>query len=221
MTISPRLLFLSFLGLGLVTGLFVGSLSQAIAAGPNQDAKQHNVLVVIVDDLTAEHPTLQGIWLSARRADSSELSWMPIYPAPLEDGDNEYATPHAAFYLPSGEFTEVANLPPLRAEGAWWDEVYLLDEVALTMLQSASGLEAIAFTDTWAEPQRALFEQVQVLTAMCDHAAALAGQGGLDQALALMPSHLRTSINPFELITRWDDWSLSGFELTCTHPWAN
>jgi hypothetical protein len=220
MTIAPRLLFLCFLGLGLVTGLFVGSLSQAIAAGPEGDAQQ-NMLVVIVDDLANEHPTLQGIWLSARSADSAELSWMPIYPAPLENGESEYAKPHAAFYLPSGEFTEVANLPPLRAEGAWWDEVFLIDQAALSILHSATGAEAAAFTHTYAEPQRALFEQVQVLTAMCENAAALASQGGLDQMLALMPSHLRTSINPFELITRWDDWSLSGFALGCTHPWAN
>lgn len=220
MTLAPRLLFLSFLGLGLVTGLFVGSLSQAIAAGPDA-AEQQNLLVVIVDDLATEYPTLQGIWLSARSADSVEVSWMPIYPAPLENGDSEYAKPHAAFYLPSGEFAEVANLPPLRTQGAWWDEVFLIDEAALAVLQAASGHEAAGFSDTWAEPQRALFEQVQALTTLCSNAAALASQGGLDQMLALMPSHFRTSINPFELITRWDDWSLSGFQLGCTHPWAN
>ncbi|MEX2162358.1 MAG: hypothetical protein WD751_10660 [Anaerolineales bacterium] len=222
MAITPRLLFLSFLGLGLVTGLFLGSLGQAIAA-PAGESGQHNYLFVLVDDLGAEHPTLEGIWLAARTEDSATWNWMPVYPVPLDETESVYAKPHAAFYLPSGNFDDVNALPPLRTQGAWWDEVFWIDEAALGVLQGLSGSSASLTSDTWIEPQRALYEQVQILNNVCNSAAAIAaaGPGALDQLLALVPAHLDPSISPFELITRWDDWTQSGFALNCAHPWAN
>lgn len=221
MIISRRLLFCCFLGLGLVTGLFLGTLSQAIAA-PTAASGQQNTLFVLVDDLAAEHPTLQGIWLAVRAEGSREWSWMPIYPTVLDESKNQYATPHSAFYLPAGEIEDVNALPPLRAQGAWWNEVFWLDEAALAVVQTISGGEAIAMADTWLEPQRALFEQVQILKNVCSggQSAAANGLPALDQLLALMPNHFRSSINPFDLITRWDDWAADGFAASCTHPWA-
>jgi len=222
MTISPRLLFLSFLGLGLVTGLFVGSLGKALAA-PTGELGQSNTLFVLVDDLNSDHPILEGIWLAALPAGSSEWSWMPIYPTPLDESKNEYATPHSAFYLPSKDFREVAALPPLQAQRVWWDEVVWLDEAALGLMLTINGYNPKLSGDTWLEPQRALLEQVQALKKLCHGAptTAAASAGLLDQLLALMPDHLDTSINPFELITRWDTWSQNEFALSCSHPWAD
>lgn len=220
MIIAPRLLFLSFLGFGLIIGLFVGSLSEAIAAPPHESG-QHNSLFVLVDDLSAEHPTLQGIWLAARSEGSGQINWMPIYPAPLDESVSEYSQPHVAFYLPSSDFEDVNALPPMRHEAAWWDDVFWMDNATLGLAQALSGAEPIVLADTWLEPQRALFEQVQILNAICQ-SADVAGSGQtLDQLLALMPNHLRSSLSPFELITHWDAWSQDGFSLSCTHPWAN
>ncbi|MEX2144252.1 MAG: hypothetical protein WD740_06630 [Anaerolineales bacterium] len=222
MTISPRLLFLSFLGLGLVTGLFVGTLSQAMAA-PSDVAGQHNTLFVLVDDLKSEHPILEGIWLAALPLGSIEWNWMPIYPVPLDESKSEYATPHSAFYLPSNSFSDPNLLPPLQAQRVWWDEVIWLDESALGLALSLSGYQSGLSGDTWLEPQRALLEQVRSLKKLCKGAqtGAATDAGSLDQLLAVMPDHLRTSLNPFELITRWDDWSKDEFALSCTHPWAD
>jgi len=221
MVISPRLLFLSFLGLGLVTGLFLGILGNALAA-PTGDPNQQNILFVLVDDLNFEQPILEGIWLAARQVGSNEWNWMPIYPAPLDETDSQYAKPHGAFYLPTSEMRDVNTLPPLRARPVWWDEVFWLDEAALGFLQTASGHDPLAMADTSLEPQAALFEQVQIVDELCKSGQTVAGgAGALDQLLALLPSHFRQSISPFELITRWDAWSQAGFPLSCTHPWAD
>lgn len=221
MTISPRLLFLSFLGIGLVTGLFLGTLSQALAA-PAGDPNQHNTLFILVDDLNAEHPILEGIWLAARQVGSHEWNWMPIYPIPLDETDSEYAKPHSAFYLPGSETPDVNKLPPLRAQRVWWDETFWLDEAALGLLQTVNGSDPVTIADTWLEPQAALLEQVQILNKLCKGGQASASSAGaLDQVLDLMPNHFRLSISPFELITRWDAWSQDGFSLSCSHPWAD
>jgi hypothetical protein len=219
MTLSPRLLFLSFLGLGLITGLFVGSLGEAIAA-PLAKNTQENTLIILVDDLNAEHPTLQGIWLAARSLGSDAINWVPVYPQPLQDNEDPLAQPHSAFYLPDPTFDDPSVLPPLRAQGAWWSEVIWLDEAALGVLRSATGRAATSITDPWVEPQQSLYEQVQILNDFCQ-APSLFGLDALDQMLALIPQHLRSSISPFELITAWDSWSQGGYLLSCSHPWAD
>lgn len=220
MTLSPRLLFLSFLGLGLVTGLFVGSLGEAIAAPPAKSTQQ-NTLFVLVDDLGATHPTLEAIWLAARSQGSETINWVPVYPVPLTDANEEFAQPHTAFYLPNSDFDDPGALPPLRQQGGWWDEVFWLDEAALGVLQALDSRTPQTISDPWVEPQRALYEQVQVLNALCQAAPTLAGNHALDQILALMSNHIRSSASPFELITRWDTWSQEGFPFGCSHPWAD
>jgi hypothetical protein len=217
MILSPRTLFLSFLGLGLVTGLFVGNLSETIAT-PSAKSFQQNTLIVLVDDLTSENPALEGIWLAARTEGNDTINWEPIYPVRLTEADEEYGKPHSAFYLPGADFDNPSALPPLRSKGIWWNDVFWIDEAALGALQTANGQTPSSLSDAWVEPQAALYEQVQILSAICQ--TTFSGSQVLDQVLALTASHIRSSISPFELITRWDAWSQNGFSLSCNHPWA-
>lgn len=218
MILSPRILFFSFLGLGLVTGLFVGNLSEAIAA-PSAKNIQQNTLIILVDDLASQHPALEGIWLAARAAGNETFNWEPVYPVPLTAADEEFAKPHSSFYLPSADLDDPSALPPLRSTGVWWNDVFWIDATALGALQPISEQSPNSFTDAWVEPQAALYEQVQILNAVCQ--TNFSGNQALDQILALMPDHIRSSVSPFELITRWDNWSRQGFPLSCSHPWAN
>lgn len=217
MLLSPRTLFLCFLGLGLVTGLFVGNLSEAIAA-PNAKNIQQNTLIVLVDNLTSESPALEGIWLAARAEGNDTINWEPIYPVRLTEADEEYGKPHSAFYLPGADFDDPNALPPLRSQGSWWNEVFWIDEAAIGALQTVNGQTPSAMSDAWVEPQAALYQQVQILTAICQ--TNFSGSQVLNQILALTTSHIRSSVSPFELITRWDAWSQDGFPLHCNHPWA-
>lgn len=212
MAISPRLLFLSFLCFGLVTGLFLGILGQAIAAPADRD-DQRNVLFVLVDDLAAEHPTLEGIWLAASSKGDGIWNWMPIYPEPLNEEASEFAKPHAAFYLPNPNFEDASALPPLRDQSAWWDEVFWLDMNTVSALLDRTE----TFADAWQEPQKALFQQVQLINQICEGSTTTAT---LDELISLMPAHLRSATSAFELISRWDAWVAGGSQLSCAHPWA-
>lgn len=217
---SPRLLFFGFLLAGLASGFFIGSLRSAMAAPlikqPAAQTAQHNSLIVLVDDLKADQPSLRGIWLAARSG--AEIVWMPIYPQPLHGGSN-YAQPHSELRLASGQLGAVAQLAPLRAAGVWFDEVFLADQAALGALGAAAGASQAGLRATWAEPQAALQEQVEFIQALCTAAWGDAAQ--LEAGLALMPAHLYSSTSPFDLITRWDTWAQVGFGLTCSHPWAD
>ena len=206
------------MGLGLITGLFLGTLGKAVAA-PERDGQRH-VLFVLVDDLKAEHPILQGIWLASLPNASTNWAWTPIYPTPLSDPGSLYSKPHAAFYLPKQNIQDVGSLPPLRDDLVWWDEAFWVDDAALNSLQRFSGGDPIPLADTWAEPQRALFGQVQIINSLCQWIQTASSNDNLDQILALMPDHLRSSSSSFELITRWDAWAQGSVPLNCSHPWA-
>jgi hypothetical protein len=219
---SPTRLFLGFLGIGLLSGFFLGNLTEAAAAERAESKSlQQNTLIVFVDDLTADHQTVRGIWLAAQVAESSELSWMPIYPPPLGANADEFSEAHQALVLENFEFEDLSFLSPIHSQRVWWDEVFVIDATALLTLQNLVGLSGATMVETWLEPQRALHEQVELLQGLCAVSPVLADQATLDQVLALMPSHIQSTQSPFELITRWDIWSDSGVGLSCTHPWAN
>jgi hypothetical protein len=220
--LSPVRLFLGFLGIGLLSGIFLGNLTQASAAERAESKSlQENTLIVFVDDLTADHQTVRGIWLAAQMADSGELSWMPIYPSPLGPDADEYSEAHTALILENFEFADLSFLSPIHSQRVWWDQVFVIDAAAVVTLQNLVGLTGASTVETWLEPQRSLHEQVEFLQGLCAALPATANQAALDQVLALMPSHIQSTQSPFELITRWDDWSHSGFGMSCTHPWAN
>ena len=220
--LSRPLLFFSFLALGTVSGFFLGSFGKAMAAPIRKgEMAQHNVLVVMVDDLGAERPALIGIWLAAQSAESTQINWMPVYPVPLSVESGEHAQPHNQIFLTSGELQDLAFLPPIRNQGIWWDASFLLDETALSAMEAVAGSQPIALADTWLEPQRALQEQVQLIQNLCQSAPAWSSSSTLDQSLALLPGHMRSSLSSFEMIAHWDSWASAGFALSCTHPWAN
>ncbi len=214
-----RLLFLGFMLLGAASGFFVGSLSHAMAAPGNKgDATQHNTLIVLVDHLQAQQPALEGIWLAARVGDEPQINWMPIYPLPLADA-SPYSQAHSQINLLSNKIEDLGSLAPIRDAGIWFDEVFMLDEAALSAIDNLRGAASGPVADAWGEPQGALQQQVELINSLCSFA--WSDPNSLDQTLALIPTHLRSSLSPFDLIARWDSWSQAGFALGCTHPWAN
>ncbi len=219
LAIPRRLLFFGFLLLGAASGFFLGSLSHALAAPSSKgDLAQHNTLIVLVDNLEAESPNLNGIWLAARVADVPQINWMPIYPQPFDNG-SVYSVPHTALSVTVSGLGDLAVLTPIREQGIWFDEVIIFDAAALSAISTLGGAPISNLADAWTEPQGALQQQVQLIQSLC--AFPWSGSNALDPILTLMPNHLQSSLSSFDLIARWDSWSMSGFGLSCSHPWAN
>lgn len=221
--VSRRQLFIGFLLLGAVCGFFIGGMGKALAAGPalpgkSAESVQHNTLIVLVDSLEAAQPALKGAWLAARNSGSMDLNWMPIYPQPLEAAV-PYSEPHAQILLASADISGLATAAPISAAGVWYDEIFLLDEAAVSAISTLAGSPLAGLAESWDQPQAAMQEQVQLIQAVC--AASWASPAGLNAMLALMPGHVQSSLSPFDLITGWDAWAAAGSPLACSHPWAN
>jgi hypothetical protein len=88
-------------------------------------------LIILVDDLGALNPVLDGVWLS-RSSDGGRGSlFFPIFPSQAEDGDQRDLNLRGAFWLeesrqPSQQFQSI-----LRDRNLVWHQVILLDRYAL------------------------------------------------------------------------------------------
>lgn len=219
-------LFSGFLLLGLSSGLFLGSLrvSVASASGPGQN-HQINYLFAVVSDEEGGVATLQALWLAATQPASGRVSWVPIYPQPLSDGEGgrspRYSQAHQAIRL-SGGVDGLIGLPLLRDLGVRWDEAFILDQAAADQAGGLLGAETRASDSVQSavEPQLALQQQVRFIQAFCGANAHLSAPGTLDTVLALYPDHFRSSLNLFEIIALWDQLAGRDFSLSCDHPWA-
>lgn len=220
--ISGGRLFLAFMAFGALVGLLLGAFTSTSAMANANSNGQHNVLAVLVRDLGERPSPLLGAWLAAYSPAGVEVSWAPLYPTPLGISD-EFAEAHDAYWVAGDDLASLEGLTPLRSAGAWWDEVAILDQAGLAALLAEVDPDfEITAIDTWAEPQRALRQQVSVLQAFCAEADTLRqSQAFLDTALGLIPSHARASLSAFDMIALWDYFNNQGISPSCNHPWAN
>ncbi len=88
-------------------------------------------LIILVDDLSALNPTLNGVWLT-RSSDGGQAGlFFPIFPSQAEDGDQRDVNLRSAFWLeennqPSQQFQTI-----LQDRNLVWHQVILLDQFTL------------------------------------------------------------------------------------------
>jgi hypothetical protein len=89
-------------------------------------------LVILVNDLMALNPSLEGVWLSRLTDQGAGILFFPIFPSQAEDGTQRDLNLRGAFWLeesltPSQEFQTI-----LKDRNLSWHQVLLLDQVALS-----------------------------------------------------------------------------------------
>jgi hypothetical protein len=96
---------------------------------------QKNLLLVVVDDLSGNEPSLQGVWMLIKAPSGRKVTFMPVYPTGSEQSvDLERLFNNPADEIPSGAF-----LGALEAQGHWWDNYLVVDQAALAALVDLSG----------------------------------------------------------------------------------
>lgn len=221
--INPNL-FRAFLILGFLTGIFIGSLTASAAPSPSPSNAQQNFLFALVENAQDENSPLLALWLAATYLDSGEVSWMPIYPQPLDEGRDPFSEAHEPILVSPQALGNWQTFDLLRQQGIRYDEIVVLDRVALAALTSLIQSETPNHpASTWIEPQTALYQEVRLIQQICEQSAAFNNPSVLDQFLLLRsdPANLHTSLSSFEFITLWDKLANRQFEISCNHPWAD
>jgi hypothetical protein len=90
------------------------------------------MLLILVDDLLALNPVLEGVWLSRSTDQGAGMLFFPIFPSQAEDGAQRDLNLRGAFWLeessaPSEEFQTI-----LEDRNLTWHQVLLLDQTALS-----------------------------------------------------------------------------------------
>ncbi len=219
-------LFRSFLLLGLLTGIFLGSLSASASPWPSPTPSngQKNFLLAVVEDAQENNSPLLALWFAATTLDNGEIYWMPIYPQPLNVSNATFADAHDPVRVIPQDLDFWQSLGLLREQSMWWDEIIVLDRFALASLTQLLQIENFdQAVSTWIEPQAALHQNVTLIQYVCAQSAQFNNRTTLDQLLLLTaePAHLRTTLSSFELISLWDKLAARQFELSCKHPWAD
>jgi hypothetical protein len=210
-------LFKAFLLLGLMMGIFLGSLTASASPSSESPNQQKNFLIALVENAEDETTPLLALWLAASHLESGEINWMPIYPKSLDESPSSTISNEPILLNPQ-DMQAIKNSPLLQEEAIWWDAVIVLDRFALTQI-----IQLLPNQDSnLAAGQTTLYEQVIFIQQICEHSNQFNNPEALNKILSLnnQPAHLNSTLGSFEIIAYWDKLSNNQFELICKHPWA-
>jgi hypothetical protein len=99
------------------------------------DNGQNNLLLILVDQVDALEPALQGVWMLIQDPSGRKVTFMPIYPAEAELGQE---------VKQAVEMQKVNGLPleleqALQKQGLWWDHYLVIDRETLSRLVELAG----------------------------------------------------------------------------------
>jgi hypothetical protein len=89
-------------------------------------------LVILVDDLLALNPSLQGVWLSRSTDGGVGALFFPIFPSQAEDGSQRDLNLRGAFWLEESLVLSQEFQTILRDRNLTWHQVLLLDHSAVS-----------------------------------------------------------------------------------------
>ena len=199
-------------------------------------------MVVAVDDIGAEQPRLEGVWLILYMPELPHVTLMPVYPEVISDGrtlivkaDEEFA---GGFDLTPDKYPSPAFFESVAAKNIWWNNYLLLEKSTLEILvDSMGGMEntnnnsraALAensgsqavdmLISTQVDPQAGLLSQAQFAQRMCRKSSQpLFSAGKFRFTYALLEEHIITDLKPGQIIADLKGMLQRGGVLSCEFP---
>ena len=102
------------------------------------DNGQENLLLILVDQMDATEPSLQGVWMLIHDPSGNKVFFMPIYPAQSKFGQD---------IKQSVGIEKISGLAPeleqvLHKQGLWWDNYLVIDRgILASVVQLAGGID--------------------------------------------------------------------------------
>jgi len=205
-------------------------------------APQRNILVVAVDEIGAERPRLEGVWLILYLPDLPHVTLMPVYPEVITDGhtlivkaDEELA---GEFDLTPDKVPSPAFFESVAAKNIWWNNYLLLEKSTLEKLVDSMGgmentnhnsHEALAeysgsqavdmLTSTQVDPQAGLLSQAQFAQRMCrKNSQPLFSAGNLRFTYSLLKEHIITDLRPEQIVADLEGMLQRRGGISCEFP---
>lgn len=206
-----------------------GQTDAAAPAKATPRTGQRTVLLVGVDDLNAEQPRLESLWLMLYIPSSPGMTLAPLYPAATDSQPQANEDLRAAFALtperaPAPSFTDAIQRYELS-----WNHYLVLDQAGLAGLVDffggvelgSSRLDGAAMlrylADHEGEVSTAIESQAALMKALCARGNQAGEQIDIQQIFTRLDGHLSTSMTAAGLLDDWRTLGSAGSRL-CKFP---
>lgn len=194
---------------------------------------QENILMVLVDDLLNEKPSIQGIWLILYFTDTAHLTFMPIYP----DLSNHKQYPNVVKELEGALQTQNNSdlidqiLESNLHQQVWWNGYIITDDYALNGWLEIINNQSIKKSNNLLDfnlsavipspqnnPKKALKAEVNILQDFCATASGLTEQPDYSQLVKLVNEHIYTDLDFVYFLSGWATRLNDYGPLSCEFP---
>lgn len=187
---------------------------------------QHNLLILLVDQLTAPHPSLEGIWLLITIPETPRVTLVPVFPSAKETTD-------LPLYIESFTLTDDHHPDPgflaLLGEQILWNDYLVADREAIARIinyfeiQPEPGDAFGAADNAWLEYDQALSlqQQTQLWQFTCSALSTTLPGDTSASLLNLFNSNLLTTFSWEKSPFLTPGEPVNGSKLVCEFPTLN
>lgn len=223
-------IFFLLLMIGIVGGRTVGMLAFSNKIGEKSLIQsrapgngQRNLLIIMVDQLPAPRPSLDGIWLLITFPDSATLTVVPIYPDPMNSAASQSL--YADIFPLTPDLNPNPQLLERLSEGVLWDYYLVIDRQgsAAVMDILASAAEMQPADPGWmaaagSSPDLSFAVQLQGWESACELLPYITNSMTNKQLLDAVASHLLTNFRWEQLPLNLRSETNAGAGYTCNFP---
>ena len=180
------------------------------------------ILVVGVDSLMSQSPSLEGAWVvtleqtNGQNNGTLEFDISTLYPVTknsvLSTRHGQYAVPHRNIIIDPDNLAALTELEPISFFQGEWTDIIVMDEFVinlLILLQNPNISRPIPtphpalFIKPWEDPEGAFQQQRAILTTLCDHPEPLSEPASVLEIIEMNGQHLTSSLTKDGLLKMW------------------
>ena len=244
---SSHLIFLSIYVFCIIVGFKVGNILKhdeitvttpdrvlvTPTSIPTLKNGQHNLLVVITDNLTQSHPRLASIWLVTYFLNNPSITFLPIYPT-LSNGSviaDEKLFDSFEIIPTNGESSlSMTFLDTLAQRNFWWSGYLIVDQQAFSwVLEPQAGISPENLTNYYDQnyliqaeviesPESVYVRDTQIMQDTCNQVAQQGANLNWESLRNLFPQHISTDFDVDTLISEWISSVSSNGTPLCNFP---
>lgn len=195
---------------------------------------QRNLLVIGVDDLDSDSPSLKSVWLIIFMPNTPHFMLLPIYPNSSFSGNNQLsisANLSGAFQLDRHKTPRDSFFKAIKAKDIWWNGYILLDETALievndfvgriSQINSSNIINTLKnVPDPDDDPLGSLLGQAQIVQSLCSQTLHLSTVDKRQylKLLEKVREHIRSDLDFDTTITDWQQLITYSGNISCEFP---
>jgi hypothetical protein len=163
---------------------------------------QHNILLIVADDLKSQSPRLESVWMMSYVANNTRLNFLPIYPSLAEPNEKsgDILPGLFQFSLSQGKVQLASDFQDtLRAEIPWWSSFLLLDRDALIeWVNDAPSVHQLPHA--WEDSRSALLGQASLYEDICWNSSIAEPKSELKNVAQRLPDHVLSNMDRSQML---------------------